>query len=704
MKFVRLPFFYALVLWAFFLSSLSCSQEPVKIRSYILRDRVVVTDQVLLKKALYVFISVDDEIRENRSLLIKGELKRSGKVLSRALERMNDEKFGNLLFDLPAKLLEGKYTIIVTVLNVNGDFIAKTRMDVPRSSFKSTWTPDKVPTKPLPVYSEKKPADRSKWAKIDLSKTCEIIYRSPLSIVQSTYKPSEYDSLKNLSVSMARNEYEVLTFSLFSSQNMGEVKVSVSNLKNNGVAIPRKDLEWTIAKPVQVESRSKIRELPIMLEPAEEVVVTAFNEMRFWLKLRVRDNTVPGTYRGKIIVSPEYGNRKTIPLEITVSDVTLEDVPGVDYSMLMTYEFTELTMPWNEADKRKIYDAGVKILEDYRAHGMTTLSIHSPFVYMTKEDGSPNLDDILAGLHAAKEAGFSAPIIWYLGHLIQTSKPKHPGNIIGFDKNVHIQRLINLVEYVTTFSKENDLPEIIFLPIDEADDASQDYRGIRQTISPLLIDTIKSRGGKSMITARSFSNFRNADYWAASTFDPRELAEARVRGRKYWLYNNAVTTRCLNPAYARYIYGYYTWKKGVDGMSSWTFQNTQNASGWPTRSDASGRDLYLAYPAPDGPLSTPRWEAIREGIDDHKLIYQLEKRIKRLRVAGLPASHYKNLLRRIDAEVEEPPCNIDEVEDESIHLFEQFRKCLFDAINQADWEIKQVQREGFSSEAKKVLN
>lgn len=58
-------------------------------------------------------------------------------------------------------------------------------------------------------------------------------------------------------------------------------------------------------------------------------------------------------------------------------------------------------------------------------------------------------------------------------------------------------------------------------------------------------------------------------------------------------------------------------------MSTWTFQNTQNASGWPAKADAPGRDIYLAYPDPDGPLSTPEWEAVREGIEDHKLLYQL---------------------------------------------------------------------------------
>ena len=149
-----------------------------------------------------------------------------------------------------------------------------------------------------------------------------------------------------------------------------------------------------------------------------------------------------------------------------------------------------------------------------------------------------------------------------------------------------------------------------------------------------------------MLTTRKYDQFGRPDYLASGEFNEKELQNARSNGAKYWVYNNDVTTECNNPVYARYIYGYYTWKNNIDGMSSWTFQNTQNASGLPEKADIHGRDLYLAYPDPKGPLATLKWEAVREGVDDHKLIYQLISRIAELKSKGIAASKYKNFLMK----------------------------------------------------------
>jgi len=137
-----------------------------------------------------------------------------------------------------------------------------------------------------------------------------------------------------------------------------------------------------------------------------------------------------------------------------------------------------------------------------------------------------------------------------------------------------------------------------------------------------------------------------------------DIDAAHDGGSVYWLYENDVTTKCLNPAYARYIYGYYTWMNHIDGMSSWTFQNTQNARGLPGRVGVDGGDIYLAYPDPKGPLATLKWEAVREGIDDHKLVYQLVKRLRKLKEKGVNVSKYETFLQEIEQKRGTPDCQI----------------------------------------------
>src|SRR4030042_976733 len=400
----------------------------------------------------------------------------------------------------------------------------------------------------------------------------------------------------------------------------------------------------------------RFQNLPALIRAGNRVSTKAGQCQRFWLTIRIDDNVLPGVYKGKITISPQTGLETSLPLEVTVMPISLEDIPGINYFMLMTYEFTELTMPWSKEEKEKIYQSACNILKDYKEHGITTLCLHSPFVLITKEDGTPNLEDIFAALRAAKEIGFKGRIIWYMGHLIQTSKPKHPGSIMSFDKGIHLSRLKYIVETVSQYAKEHGCPEVIFLPIDEPGDSYQDFQHKRQAITPVLLKVIKDSGAQNMLTSGDYKQFRPVDYLCSGKMNKEDLDEAHKSGSVYWLYNNDVTTKCLNPAYARYIYGYYTWMNNVDGMSSWTFQNTQNARGLPGGADFRGSDIYLAYPDPRGPIATISWEAIREGIDDHKLVHQLGKRIQKLKRMGIQTSKYEDFLAGIAKKEGTPGC------------------------------------------------
>jgi len=178
------------------------------------------------------------------------------------------------------------------------------------------------------------------------------------------------------------------------------------------------------------------------------------------------------------------------------------------------------------------------------------------------------------------------------------------------------------------------------------------------------------------------------DYLASGRFDVNELSAAHAAGSRYWRYENKVTLVCSSPAYARYQYGYYTWKNNIDGMSSWTFQNTQNAGGPPRRANTSRLDIYLAYPAPSGPISTIKWEAIRDGIDDHKLIYQLAKRVARMKQNGANAAPYESFLNRFRAMEDETCCDASLCKESELTAFDQKRKVVIQMIVQADAETR----------------
>ncbi len=679
-------------LFIIFMCSISYAENTINIRSYILRNRVVVLDQVLMKKALYVSFSFSANIKPHENLNVNALLLNGDKIVSETSLKAFSENSGNLVFDLPYELGDGEYTIKIDVLADGRNLMGTGSVVVKRSDFKSSLYPESEVSVRLPAERPvpNEPEEVSPRSK-DKSVGYIVFSRSPFEYVFPGSRPKKSEIVDHLALRVVRNEFEPITFSLYPLQNLGMVRVSVTDLESAKGLIPEdrigvahvESVHETIGLP-----EGEFLNLPTLIRPGDQVDIEASKCQRFWLTIRIDDNVLPGVYKGKITISPQNGLETSLPLEVTVVPISLEDIPGIDYFMMMTYEFTELTMPWTKEEKERIYKSAFEILKNYKEHGMTTICVHSPFVLITNEDGTPNLEDIFAALRAARDVGFKRPIIWYMGHLIQTSKPRHPGSILSFDREVQLSRLKYLVNTVTRYSKDNGCPEVIFLPIDEPGDSYQEFQNKRHAITPLLLKTIRDLGAKTMLTARDYEQFKPIDYLCSGEMKKEDLDAAHENGSVYWLLNNGVTTKCLNPTYARYVYGYYTWMNHIDGMSSWTFQNTQNASGLPMKADAPGHDIYLAYPDPSGPIATLKWEAIRGGIDDHKLLYQLVKRIRKLKEKGINTSKYEDFLFEIERKEGSPACLKAEDETWTPIFFQRTRDRLISMILDADAELQ----------------
>jgi len=680
------------LLCAIVVCSVSCTKNTVKIQSYILRNRVAVLDRVVMRKALYVSFSLTKNIREYEKVNVHGFLLNSDKIIGETSLKALRENSGDLIFDLPYQIPNGQYRIKIDAFTEKGNLVATGFTTVERSDLRNYFyshSPAEKSAVPFEESLARPELEEVKATRWDKSNGYIVFSRSPLEYVFPESRPKKSEIIDHLAIRVARNEFEPITFALYPLRKLGTVKVSITDLKSDRGSIAKDKIRVAYVDMVQETlglPEGKFLNLPALIRPGESVNIEAGRCQRFWLTIRIDEDVSPGAYKGTLTIVPQHGSKTSIPLEVTVVPLSLEDIPSVDYFMMMTYEFAELTMPWSKEEKEKIYQSACNVLKDYKEHGMTTLCLHSPFVLVTQEDGTPNLDDILAALRVSKEIGFKGRIVWYMGHLIQTSKPRHPGNITSFDEAIHLPRLKYIVETVSQYAREQGCPDVIFLPIDEPGDSYQDFQNKRHTITPLLLKTIKESGAKNMLTTDNYKQFKPVDYLCSGEMNKEDLNAAHENGSVYWLYNNDVTTKCLNPAYARYIYGYYTWMNHIDGMSSWTFQNTQNAKGVPGRIDALGSDIYLAYPDPNGPLATIKWEAIREGIDDHKLMYQLVKRMRKLEGKGINVSKYEAFLREIRENRGTPDCPIGNDDRWNPVFFQKTRDRLISMILEAEIE------------------
>jgi glycosyl hydrolase family 123 len=171
--------------------------------------------------------------------------------------------------------------------------------------------------------------------------------------------------------------------------------------------------------------------------------------------------------------------------------------------------------------------------------------------------------------------------------------------------------------------RELDGPEVIFVPIDEPRVEA------RKKITIDLLKSVKKIKGTRTMSSTDVGG-RLLDIENNSTRHGKRLGPGefeRKSERKVWEYHNGAIS-CTNPGFSRYIYGYYTWRQDLDGMNSWGFNTAENSRGHPYEDlDHAYSDWNLAYPHQGGPLPSVNWEALREGIDDVRYVYQLEKLI-----------------------------------------------------------------------------
>jgi hypothetical protein len=437
--------------------------------------------------------------------------------------------------------------------------------------------------------------------------------------------PGDSERINNLKMRMSRNDFEPVTVGIYPIRDLGKVKVIVSDLSGpTGKTIPSENVLIEIARIMKIRTGegTNYRLIPRLLERRDQTEIPLSYTTRFWLTVHTDSFTIPGIYKGAIQIIAENENAKAIPFTVEVLPVTLEPVPDIDYSMLLSYEFFELeSKEWSSSQKEKIYQDGVSSFRDYLNHGMSTVVVSSPYYFQWNKDGTPQMEHYNAMIRAAIELGITRPVFWYFGHYVQAAKGQHPGNIRLYDPKIDPKRARLLTETALKTTSILNGPPVYFMPVDEPRIA------LRQRITLELFREIKKvPGAKIMCTTNiggELLDIENDSQVDRVTLAPGE--KSRKSTRKVWEYNNTAI-ESPNPCYSRYIYGYYTWRQDLDGMNSWGPGTTENSRGDPYEDlDHEYSDYAITYPHAGGPLATPNWEALREGIDDIRYIYQLEK-------------------------------------------------------------------------------
>jgi len=82
--------------------------------------------------------------------------------------------------------------------------------------------------------------------------------------------------------------------------------------------------------------------------------------------------------------------------------------------------------------------------------------------------------------------------------------------------------------------------------------------------------------------------------------------------------------------------GFFHWKIRATGQTYWHYRAPVDSPF--SDFDGSSRDHIVTYPGLDGPIRTIQWECHREGLDDAKYAYTLERLLEEAKGRGVAAA------------------------------------------------------------------
>ena len=529
--------------------------------------------------------------------------------------------------------------------------------------------------------------------------------RNYMEAIYPNSRPRKSEITNKLDVTLSREDYEPVILALYGIKDIENISIEVKKLRSEfgeigaeNIEIRRIDLR-AILPTNGKKSKHNYKFVPSILTKVNSGKIKKDSTTAFWLTIHCSNQVKEGEYRGTIQIKNNRKILRIIEFHITVLPIILKEIPDRLFSILYTPTNVAADLPNNSR----------LLLRDIREHGLNS---YSPLAEAWGEPlqydklGKPEISPLVRHLQMAKEEGFWQPSILNLGKLIRTARPNLSANYTQFDEALDKKNLKNIIAYLEEERNKNDWPQIYYLPVDEPG-AYTDTAGTKRVeITVELLDLIQKCKVKSAITVsdlvdnyhRQLPRWKNVVGWwdkmrpfsevriyqngypEGDTSLVKELADAKLRGHLAMLYENS-STMGTDPRVSRMYFGYFGWRTGVNGITSWTHP-TWNLSTikhvWDKGENSKREaDRYYNDNHWSVPSSTICWEMVREGIDDAKYLYILERLIERKGADKRCLRLISDLKQAIDSTKmasKSPQCNW------KTELFPSFRNRIINAI------------------------
>jgi len=448
-----------------------------------------------------------------------------------------------------------------------------------------------------------------------------LFVRNYLEPVYYNTNPRPYEVKAELRLFATPGEREPAAFAVWPIEDLEGVEVVLSNLRGPGDAVlKRTDIDVRFTRQLT----RGVKPFMWMVGPEALEHFTALNIPRgrttqFWLTAAVPADAAPGDYQGTVSFKPANKPASQMQLSLVVLPFRLLEDPEMNFGWY--YGGSGPTL------RRE--------LEDLRAHGCTTLTIHEPKIKSLTADGRAVVDfsnwetyrTLCAeiGLRGVKQTSIGAitDAIRPLG--IQELGP-------GFD----VPFVAVLRKYKEWLDARPDF-KVVFTIYDEPRESMLNSwnRTFDQTVAYiklcrqvpgllLSVNPMGDRGGDKDYSAfADMVDILNTHAWNGSK---KLIERTKKAGHTLWVYNNGQ---------ARLTWGFSVWRVGARGEWEWMYPGAGSADPYspiPTggyeNEGESNTGRFPVYAFRDRIVPTPRYEWCREGTDDYKYLYTLLQKRK----------------------------------------------------------------------------
>ena len=459
-----------------------------------------------------------------------------------------------------------------------------------------------------------------------------ILYRRPWNRpVLHRAVPRREEVAGGLSAFGCPGEYVPLTFSMYPLEDVSDLRVTASDLTGpDGAVLPAVslDVRYVTHQSVWKDARS-FKAQENLLRPLERLNRATGRSQRFWLTAKLPDRQPAGRYTGTLTITSSKGNR-SLSLDLTVLPFKLANVDDMGYFMYANGALT------SEPERAR------KVARDMREHGMTTAT-----VYYFNEIGHGTGEHKLI---VDEPVGYSKET----GYRVDPSRGMSYAQVIdmlveaGFARQVPLIEMYSggmgsgykpeLVAELDGIFKERGWPEVLYYLHDEFDMNEERTRRARRRFAELRKHGLGDLKYTTAITAREEMRERTDalaplyDVWILGTPSADLLVKGRALGKELWSYGWSQSFN-YTTADLRHYFGRYLWKSGLKGASLWCynhgkFRDRFNRTYTYADAEFTAEHYHLfsyVWYEDDEIIPTAVWEAVREGIDDHRYLRTLEQ-------------------------------------------------------------------------------